>query len=36
MIVREPLDVDSAVEFCVTLILGGIAAAPRVDPQAAP
>jgi AcrR family transcriptional regulator len=31
MIVREPLDVAGATEFCVTLILGGVAAAPRVD-----
>jgi AcrR family transcriptional regulator len=39
MIMREPLDVPGAVEFCVSLILGGVAAAPRVpagvDPKAA-
>ena len=32
MVERRPPDVASATEFCVTLILGGLAAAPRVDP----
>ncbi len=36
MLLREPLDVPAAVEFCVSLILGGVAAAPRVAPGAAP
>ena len=31
MILREPLDVPGATEFCVSLILGGVAAAPRVE-----
>jgi AcrR family transcriptional regulator len=31
MLLREPLDVPAAVEFCVSLILGGVAAAPRVE-----
>jgi AcrR family transcriptional regulator len=30
MILRDPPDVAGATEFCVTLILGGVAAAPRV------
>jgi AcrR family transcriptional regulator len=30
MILRDPLDVPGATEFCVALILGGVAAAPRV------
>jgi AcrR family transcriptional regulator len=34
MVLREPLDVPGAVEFCVSLILGGVPAAPRVEPQA--
>lgn len=34
MILREPPDVAGAVEFCVSLILGGVAAAPRVEPRA--
>jgi AcrR family transcriptional regulator len=33
MILREPLDVPGATEFCVSLILGGVAAAPRVEPK---
>ncbi|HLY78094.1 MAG TPA: TetR/AcrR family transcriptional regulator [Caulobacteraceae bacterium] len=32
MIERRPPDVAAATEFCVTLILGGLAAAPRVEP----
>jgi AcrR family transcriptional regulator len=36
MLLREPLDVPAAVEFCVSLILGGVAAAPRVAPEVAP
>jgi AcrR family transcriptional regulator len=32
MIERKPLDVAGATEFCVTLILGGLAAAPRIRP----
>lgn len=35
MLRREPVDVDAATEFCVRLILGGVAAAPRVGPAAA-
>ena len=31
MVLREPLDVPGAVEFCVSLILGGVPAAPRVE-----
>jgi len=31
MIERRPPDVGAATEFCVTLILGGLAAAPRVE-----
>ena len=34
MILREPPDVRGAVEFCVSLILGGVTAAPRVEPRA--
>jgi hypothetical protein len=34
MVLRDPLDVRGAVEFCVSLILGGVPAAPRVEPQA--
>jgi AcrR family transcriptional regulator len=34
MVLREPLDVPGAVEFCVSLILGGVPAAPRVEPRA--
>ncbi len=34
MVLRQPLDVPGAVEFCVSLILGGVPAAPRVEPQA--
>ena len=34
MVLREPLDVPGAVAFCVSLILGGVAAAPRVEPRA--
>jgi AcrR family transcriptional regulator len=30
MILRDPPDVSGAAEFCVTLILGGVAAAPRI------
>jgi len=30
MLLRDPPDVAAAAEFCVTLILGGVAAAPRV------
>jgi AcrR family transcriptional regulator len=33
MILREPLDVPAAIEFCVSLILGGVAAAPRMAPE---
>ena len=36
MVLREPPDVPGAVEFCVSLILGGVAAAPRVEPKAEP
>jgi AcrR family transcriptional regulator len=36
MLRRHPVDVDAATEFCVRLILGGVAAAPRVGPAAAP
>jgi AcrR family transcriptional regulator len=32
MMLRQPPDVDAATEFCVNLILGGAAAAPRVVP----
>ena len=32
MLQREPVDVEAATEFCVRLILGGVAAAPRVTP----
>ncbi len=32
MVTRRPPDVAAATEFCVSLILGGLAAAPRVDP----
>jgi len=32
MVERRPPDVVAATEFCVTLILGGVAAAPRVEP----
>jgi AcrR family transcriptional regulator len=32
MLLREPPDVAAATEFCVSLILGGVAAAPRVEP----
>jgi AcrR family transcriptional regulator len=32
MVMRRPPDVVAATEFCVTLILGGLAAAPRVEP----
>jgi AcrR family transcriptional regulator len=32
MVERRPPDVDAATEFCVTLILGGLAAVPRVEP----
>jgi hypothetical protein len=31
MVARKPPDVVAATEFCVTLILGGVAAAPRVE-----
>ena len=31
MLERKPLDVAGATEFCVTLILGGLAAAPRAE-----
>lgn len=31
MMKRRPLDVDGATEFCVRLILGGVAALPPVD-----
>jgi AcrR family transcriptional regulator len=31
MVERRPLDVAAATEFCVTLILGGLAAVPRVE-----
>ncbi|HZZ89695.1 MAG TPA: helix-turn-helix domain-containing protein [Caulobacteraceae bacterium] len=31
MMLRQPPDVDGATEFCVSLILGGAAAAPRVS-----
>jgi AcrR family transcriptional regulator len=34
MVLRDPLDVPGAVEFCVLLILGGVPAAPRVEPRA--
>jgi AcrR family transcriptional regulator len=34
MLGRDPPDVPGAVEFCVSLILGGIAAAPRVSADA--
>ena len=30
MLQRRPVDVEAATEFCVRLILGGVAAAPRV------
>jgi len=30
MVDRKPMDVAGATEFCVTLILGGLAAAPRI------
>jgi AcrR family transcriptional regulator len=36
MLMRTPPDVEAATEFCVRLILGGVAAAPRVAPQAVP
>jgi AcrR family transcriptional regulator len=32
MLERNPPDVEAATDFCVGLILGGLAAAPRVDP----
>lgn len=32
MVERQPMDVEGATEFCVGLILGGVAAAPRVGP----
>jgi AcrR family transcriptional regulator len=32
MLRRRPVDVEAAAEFCVRLILGGVAAAPRVGP----
>jgi len=32
MLQREPPDVEAATEFCVRLILGGLAALPRVAP----
>ena len=32
MLLREPPDLVGATEFCVSLILGGLAAAPRVAP----
>ena len=32
MLRRRPIDVEAATEFCVRLILGGVAAAPRVTP----
>ena len=32
MVERRPPDVVAATEFCVTLILGGVGAAPRVEP----
>jgi len=32
MVCRRPVDVDAATEFCVGLILGGLAAIPRVAP----
>jgi AcrR family transcriptional regulator len=31
MMLRQPPDVDAATEFCVSLILGGASAAPRVS-----
>ncbi|HTX48454.1 MAG TPA: TetR/AcrR family transcriptional regulator [Caulobacteraceae bacterium] len=34
MLRRQPIEVDGATEFCVRLILGGVAAAPRVGPSA--
>ena len=36
MLGRDPPDIPAAVEFCVSLILGGVAAAPRVAPEAPP
>ncbi len=36
MILRDPLDVRGATEFCVSLILGGVAAAPRVESTLTP
>jgi hypothetical protein len=32
MLRRRPVNVEAATEFCVRLILGGVAAAPRVAP----
>lgn len=32
MVMRRPPDVAAATEFCVQLILGGLAATPRVEP----
>jgi AcrR family transcriptional regulator len=32
MVCRRPVDVEAATEFCVGLILGGLAAIPRVAP----
>jgi AcrR family transcriptional regulator len=32
MVERQPMDVEGATEFCVGLILGGVGAAPRVEP----
>jgi AcrR family transcriptional regulator len=36
MVLRTPLDVPAATEFCVSLILGGVAAAPRIASGAEP
>lgn len=34
MLAREPMDVEGATEFVVRLILGGLSALPRLEPEA--